>query len=192
MNTPNTIRSVAVAVGAVWAVVLYASDVELPELWQNIVGNIPTVALFLAVAFDLWIWKLPVIRNLHSRPNISGVWDTTIAPQAKSQIPDGGDRAPVGTTLIEQTFWTLTITQTTAESESVSRAEHIGSDGGSRTRKVLTYTYTNTPQLAVRDRSPIHVGAAMLAITSRRPDTLTGSYWTDRLTVGDLTLGRRT
>jgi len=190
VNTPNAIRAVAVVVGAVWSTVLYASDVHLSNVAQQIVANIPTGVLVLAVGFDVWLWKLPGFRLLHRRPDIGGTWDTTILPHASSNILDGGDWKPVGKTFIEQSFWTLAVIQTTEESESVSRAEHIDLDGNSRTRTVLTYTYTNTPVVAVRDRSPMHVGAATLSIPNQRPDTMTGSYWTARLTMGDLKLTR--
>jgi hypothetical protein len=191
VTTPRTIRAVAVAVGAVWTTVLYLSDVQLPTAGQQVVANIPIALVVLTVAFDLWLWKLPGIDRFHGRPRIGGTWATTITPHPDSHIPDGGDTGPIaGTTIIEQTFWTLTITMKTGESESISRAEDIAPDGGSRTRKVLTYTYTNTPQMAVRDHSPIHVGATMLTIDSPEPATLTGLYWTGRLTIGDLLLTR--
>ena len=192
MTTPKTIRSVAVAVGAVWTMVLYLSDIQLPTAGKQVVANIPTALVVLTVAFDLWLWKLPGINRLHGRPRIYGSWSTTIRPHTDSRIPDGGNVGPIdGTTVIEQTFWTIAISMRTAESESISRAEDISLDGGSRTRRVLTYTYTNTPKLAVRDRSPIHVGATMLSIDGPRPEALNGTDWTDRLTIGELALSRK-
>lgn len=192
MSTPKLIRSVAVVVGGIWTSVIYVSDIQLPTFGQQFLANTPTLLLALALAFDLWLWKLPLINKLHVRPRIFGTWTTTITPHEDSHIPEGGDRGPiVGETVIEQTFWTLTITMRTGESESVSRAENIAADGGSRSRKVLTYTYTNTPQLAVRHRSNIHVGAAMLTLDGPEPQAMTGIYWTDRLSVGDLILARR-
>jgi hypothetical protein len=192
VTSPKVIRSVAIAVGAVWTSVLYLSDIELSTAGQQVVGNLPTVLVILTVAFDLWLWRLPGIKRLHSRPRIDGNWATTISPHPASHIPTGGNAGPIAaTTVIEQTFWTLTITMKDDESESISRAENITPDGGSRTRKVLTYTYTNTPKLAVRDRSPVHVGATMLTLEGPEPQTLTGVYWTSRLTMGDLALVRR-
>jgi hypothetical protein len=191
MSSPKTIRYVSIAVGAVWTTVLYLSGIKLPTFGQQVVANIPTALLVLTIAFDLWLWKIPGMNRLHGRPQIGGTWTTTVTPHPDSHIPDGGNAGPIsGITVIEQTFWTLAVTMQTGESESVSRAESIAPDGGSRTRKVLTYTYTNTPQMAVRHRSPIHVGATMLTIDGPRPDTLTGIYWTGRLTIGDLTLTR--
>lgn len=191
MNTPKTIRSVAIAVGAVWTTVLYMSGIELPTIGQHIVANVPTAIVVLTIAFDLWLWKLPLINKTHSKPRIGGTWTTVITPHSDSHIPEGGNTGPIAAeTIIEQTYWTLVVTMKTSESESVSRAESIAPDGGSRTRKVLTYTYTNSPQIAVQHRSPIHVGAAMLTINGPRPETMNGIYWTGRLTIGDLVLTR--
>jgi len=175
----------------VWTTVLYLSDIELSTVGQQIVANLPTALMLLTIAFDLWLWKLPLVNRFHSRPLIGGTWGTIITPHPDSHIPEAGNAGFIAArTIIEQTFWTLAVTMKTAESESVSRAEHIAPDGGSRTRKVLTYTYTNTPQIAVQHRSPIHIGASMLTINGPRPDTITGIYWTGRLTIGDLALTR--
>lgn len=191
MSTPGLVRTVSTVVSLVWMAVLFASGIELPTLGKQLIAYLPTFLVLLAVAFDLWIWKIPVLGRLHRRPRIYGTWETTITPHPGSHIPEGGTRVPIqGTTTVEQTFWTLSVIMKTAESESISRAESIAADGGSKTRKVMTYTYMNTPQLAVRDRSPIHVGAANLTIEGLHPRSMNGTYWTDRLTIGDLALTR--
>ena len=38
-----------------------------------------------------------------------------------------------------------------------------------------------------RKRSPSHLGASRLHVVGRLPVELQGTYWTDRLTVGDMT-----
>lgn len=180
------------AVGVVWTLVLYTSGLNLPTLGKQVVANLPTASLLLALTFDLWLWKIPGAHRIHGRPRIDGTWETTITPQLGSHIPaEAGLHPRDATTIIEQTFWTLSVRMKTTESESISRAESLLPDGGSKQRKVLTYVYTNTPQLAVRDRSPIHVGATNLTVERGRPDTMDGTYWTDRLTIGDLHLKRK-
>ena len=178
-------------VSLVWTAVLYASGIHLPTAGEQVLANVPTLLTLLGVAFDLWLWRIPLLGGVHRRPRIYGTWQTTITPHPDSHIDNEENRGPIEATVeIEQSFWSLTVTLKTAESESISRAESIAPDGGSKTRKVLTYVYTNTPQLAVRHRSPIHVGAANLTIEGVQPDALRGTYWTDRLTVGDLELRR--
>ena len=191
MSSPNLVRLGAVGASLVWSIVLYLSGVELPNVAQHAVANLPTAAVLLIVAFDLWIWKLPGIRNLVGRPRLAGTWATTITPHPGSHIPSGGNRGPIdATTTIEQTFWTLAISMSTTESRSTSLAAHVERDGASKKRYQVTYTYRNTPKAAVRDRSPVHVGAVHLSVDGDEPAQMTASYWTDRLTVGDMEFTR--
>lgn len=190
MSTPNLIRGVVVAVGVVWTVVLYTSGIDLPTVGKQVVANLPTASLAITLAFDLWLWKFPGAYRLHGRPRIYGTWTTTITPHPDSHIPAEAHGPRQATTTIEQTFWTMSVQMKTEESESISRAESLVPDGGSKQRRVLTYIYNNTPRLAVRHRSPIHVGAVSLTVEGDRPDSLDGTYWTDRLTIGDLRLVR--
>lgn len=187
MSSLNQVRLSAVGASLAWSTVLYLAGVELPTAAQHVVANLPTAAVVLVVAFDLWIWKWPGIRNLVGRPRIAGTWKTTITPRSDSQIPSGGNRGPIdATTVIEQTFWTVVVFMTTAESRSTSLAAHIERDGASKERHQVTYTYRNTPKAAVRDRSPVHVGAVHLCVEGDEPGAMVGNYWTDRLTVGDM------
>jgi hypothetical protein len=41
-----------------------------------------------------------------------------------------------------------------------------------------------------RPRSNSHIGATILDLSGRNPDRMTGKYWTDRLTAGDMSLTR--
>ena len=54
--------------------------------------------------------------------------------------------------------------------------------------------YTNKPQTYLRGaRSEMHLGGVLLDThgPTNRPDTLTGEYWTDRKTKGQMTLTTR-
>ncbi len=52
-------------------------------------------------------------------------------------------------------------------------------------------TYQNVPKLLEREGSPIHLGTLILEMAGRRPVRMSGSYWTDRNTKGELTLVER-
>lgn len=191
MSSPNLVRLGAVGASLVWSALLYLAGLELPTVAQHVVANLPTAAVVLTVAFDLWMWKWPGIRNLVARPRIGGTWTTTITPRPDAHIPPDGSRGPiVATTVIEQTFWTLVVSLTTTESRSTSLAAHIERDGASKKRYQATYTYRNSPKAAVRDRSPVHVGAVHLNVDGDEPAAMEGSYWTDRLTAGDMEFTR--
>ena len=82
---------------------------------------------------------------------------------------------------IKQTLLTLQIILITGESKSKSLSATIDDILG---ETVLTYCYLNTPNANVRDRSEIHYGTAMLCVDN--PRKLTGHYFTDRKTRGDM------
>src|SRR5205809_1015833 len=52
----------------------------------------------------------------------------------------------------------------------------------------VTGVYRNEPRMSVRDRSAMHHGAILLQITGNPPTALRGTYWTDRMSAGDIEL----
>jgi hypothetical protein len=182
-------RYVAIALGGIYAVAIALSGVHLDYVWQKILAYAPAGAVIVVVAFDLWLWKLRPINTLVDRPVLAGTWIATLRPHPDSHIPAGGNRGPIdAAVLIEQTYWTVAITLLTAESSSHSTAAAIRRAGDGKNQRVLVYMYDNLPQQQHRPRSQPHTGATQLAVVGRRPTRLTGSYWTDRLTVGDMEL----
>lgn len=183
------IRIVALAVSAAWSVVLYLSGVDLDDSMRRLLAYIPSVSVLLAVVFDLWVWKWPGVHRMVNRPRVDGTWRTTIRPHEKSRIPKGGNRGPIrSAVVIEQTFWTLSVRLLTAESSSMSEVTSLRSHGESREQRLLTYTYRNEPRAEQRPRSAPHRGACEFTVVGRLPKTFTGTYWTDRFTVGDMDL----
>jgi hypothetical protein len=76
----------------------------------------------------------------------------------------------------------------TAESSSESDAAVL-KDGGETEIPILSYNYQNTPKVSVRQRSNIHLGAAVMRLhTSSKDWILRGEYWTNRQTAGDMEL----
>jgi len=54
--------------------------------------------------------------------------------------------------------------------------------------RTLTYTYANRPRQELENRSRPHLGTAALDVVGLRPSIITGDYFTDRYTKGDMTL----
>lgn len=160
---------------------------------RRLVAYLPSAAVIGAVAFDLWLWKLPKVRGWSNRPLIHGTWSTTIEPHPESHIPAGGNRGPItAATIIEQSFWTLSVAQVTAESASMSKvAALVAPNGDSKERRVLYSTYDNEPQMSQRPRSYGHRGGTQLVVVGDNPGYMAGTYWTDRLTMGSLELTLR-
>lgn len=183
------IRIVAVGVSAAWGLALYLSGIHLDDSTRRVLAYVPSASVVLVVSFDLWIWKWPGVHKLAARPRIDGTWRTTIRPHKNSRIPKGGNRGPIESALVvEQTFWTVSVRLLTVESSSMSEVASLRSHGDSREQRILTYTYRNEPRAEHRARSAPHRGACEFAVIGRLPKNISGTYWTDRFTVGDMNL----
>lgn len=188
MSAPSRpVRYAVATASVVYAVALYASGFRFDTSLRQVLAYLPVAATFAVAAFDLWIWRWPLIHRLVQRPRIDGTWLTTLTPNPDSHIPEGGNRGPINAAvLIEQTYWSVSVTLLTAESRSVSTSAAIRSR--TRQQSVLAYTYANEPDQQHRPRSQPHVGASQFNVTGREPTEMTGTYWTARLTVGDMAM----
>jgi hypothetical protein len=90
--------------------------------------------------------------------------------------------------VIEQTFWTIAVRQHTDQSSSSSSTAAVLTSPDSRHSKSLYFTYENRARQEHNARSSAHCGTTRLHVVGTRPSTLDGTYWTDRLTSGDLVL----
>jgi hypothetical protein len=189
MSAPvKTARWTATAVSAVYAGVLFLSGIRLQGEVKQGLAYLPALLGLLVVALDKWLWKLPPVHRFLSRPRIDGLWATTLRPTPESQIPVGGNRGPINAyVVIEQSLWSSHISLYTSESASRSLASTIREHKDSA-HSTLTFSYENTPQQQHRSRSPRHVGACELSIGTKAPLSLSGYYFTDRFTKGDMEL----
>jgi hypothetical protein len=102
-----------------------------------------------------------------------------VDPQTQKRVP------PIGVYLvIRQTYSAIHLRLITKESSSESLANNIpkGEDGVYS----VASAYRNTPQLAQRGQSPIHHGAMLLRVEGDPVVSLSGEYWTDRQTYGEI------
>lgn len=186
--------SAVVATGAYTALLLLAG-VPLGSSFKHLVSFIPVavVAIFVATDEKLWKWKL--VQRVLRRPRLEGTWRLALEPTADSHIPPGGNRGPIDAfCIIEQTWWGVHVTQVTKESKSDSVGGSIISAEGTSQRRLL-FPYTNVPEQKHQPRSTQHNGCCSLAAAGLLPETMTGFYFTNRLTRGDIAgvlLGRAT
>lgn len=184
----NSVRMTTVVVGAVYTVVLFLSGIKLDSWEKQLLAALPTIAAAAVVLFDRWVWKIPRLLTLHHRPRLDGIWRATLTPHPSGHVPDGGKRGPFETyVVIEQSFWSIAITQFTDESNSYSRTSTFLSHGQS-SQRTLSFLYDNEPRLEHRERSPRHVGACEITTPQGVPTHLEGYYFTDRFTQGEMTL----
>lgn len=169
----------------IWGTMLVVDGVAVSGTWFRPFSTVVGVLLLLLVAFDLWAWRLRFLQGWFvSRPDIRGTWRVELQSDYKDPATDE-IIAPISAHLVvRQTFSTLSLRLLTSESSSELVASEISkaTDGTYR----LAAVYRNEPKLSVRHRSPIHYGAIVVDVLGDPVKRLTGHYWTDRNTRGQL------
>jgi len=160
------------------------------DLWSAI-KQIPQAIsgyVIVGILFTKWIWRWDLLQGwLIKVPDLQGTW----RGELKSDWIDpftSKDLAPIPIVLvIRQTFSTIKCTLMTQESTSYSTTADINYVSSGEDL-YLTYNYTNRSKATIRDKSPIHDGAAILKIIKVPQRSLEGEYWTSRKTRGEMTL----
>lgn len=189
MTTPaKTVRVTTVTVSAIYAGALYVAGLRLNQDVKHVLAYLPTLGGFAVVGFDKWFWKASILRRVLPRPRVDGLWKTTLKPSPDSHIPAGGNRGPIPAyVVIEQSYWSIHVCLFTGESKSSSKAASFTQSPDSQ-QQTLMFTYTNQPKQEHLARSPRHIGACELDIAKAAPTSMSGLYFTERLTRGDMEL----
>ena len=173
-----------------WTVVLYVNHQAIKSVWLQPLSTVITIVLYAVMAFDLWLWKIPLLHNWFvKRPVIAGTWRVEIRSNWKNPETGIGIAPVAGYMVIRQTFSTLSLRLLTEESSS----ELVGTEIVCSTDGLycVSGVYRNEPRFQVRERSPIHYGAVWLRILDEPSQKVIGHYWTDRDTAGEMELTNR-
>lgn len=181
------------------AVIVWAADlfirgtpisIEHAAPFGIVVGFLGLVAL----AVEHFLWRQRWLHGwLFSRPDLQGTWlvelqSSYVDPSTKMRIP------PIVCYMgVTQTFSKLQLHLMTAQSESWLIA-HAVTKSPSEDGYQVYGVYSNKPNVHLRaNSSEMHFGAMVLDThgPKYRPETMTGEYFTDRLTKGSLVLSRR-
>jgi hypothetical protein len=161
---------------------------EAPTKSTSLVGIIITFVVIggFGVCWR-WIWRsIPALSRWF--PDLTGRWEGTYL--SSYEHDDGQKATGPFTAVIRQGLFTTSVTAWTGEMKSHSTRSWLEADRDAQ-RFSIGYTYRSTPNAAVRDRSTPHDGVCFLDL---HPDNerngLTGIYFTERRTIGDLTLRR--
>lgn len=187
MHPGKTVRTTATFVGIVYAVVLYAEGIRLQNDVKHALAYLPSLLTLLVVVYDRWAWRWSIVRHFHKRPLLHGLWSVSIEPDPRSCIPKGGDWHPTGFLVIEQTYWTISLTQFTKESSSYSKSTTWQTRESSG-KQALTFLFDNKPKRAHIDRSRQHLGGCLLEVANGTPTSMSGEYFTERFTAGSMDL----
>lgn len=189
-STAKVARWSATVASAAWIGALFLAHLEISGLLRRALTYLPAIIGLAVVVFDLWAWKWPGINRLAARPRIYGTWKAALTPSSDSHIPDGGNRAPVGALVVEQTYFTLSARFHTEQSDSRTVTATLIADLDSKQSRTFYATYVNQAQQQHNARSYPHTGTFRLAVHGNDPHDMDGTYWTDRLTAGDMRLTR--
>ena len=151
--------------------------------------TIPVLLLGMSL-FERWGWRwhrlhpyivpIPVVRGTW-RGELDSMW---VDPSTKKTRPP-----KIVYLAIEQTMTTVQTRLLTDESESDPIVAAVAKmPNGYR---AISYTYDNTPRIALRRKSRPHRGGALLTIYGEPPNRIAGEYWTDRDSKGELNLTSR-
>lgn len=174
----------------IWIVLLLVGGFDVSISWLRYLSTVTAVLVLVLGAFDLWLWRL---RFLHGwfvkRPDLHGTW--RVVMRSNWVEPSTGKTVdPIeGYMAVRQTFSSISLRLMTDESTSELIGAQVvrAQDGTYR----VTGVYRNQPRMSVRDRSPIHNGAVLLSVAGSPVTRLSGQYWTDRSTTGEIELTDR-
>lgn len=148
------------------------SSVSLYSIY-GFAGEAIGISALILLAYEKILWKYIPFSKV---PNISGEYAGTI----KSDYDDKIRNISLS---IKQTRLSIEIFVKT--DESVSRTV-TGTIENIYDKNELIYTYLNEPKAQHRSHSNIHYGTAIFILDSK--DQLSGSYFTDRKTTGEIEL----
>ena len=176
----------------VWWLVLGAPRVH----WEYLqpFGTVVVVLVAIGAVFEYLLWRWSWLHGWFvKRPDLRGTWRVEL--QSDWIDPDTNLGVPVIICYmgVSQTLSTLQMHLMTLESESWFITERISSSPSGVGYQVAG-VYTNKPQSHLRGtRSEMHLGGMLLDThgPANRPNTLTGEYWTDRKTKGQMTFSAR-
>jgi SMODS-associating 2TM, beta-strand rich effector domain len=179
----QAIVAVVAVVGLILGIVAAHGSVG-SEFWVSSVRvytiSVTTVGLVM-IAFDRWLWKLRPLR--FGRPRLHGTWRGRLSSTWVAE--DGTTFTDLVVHLaVRQTFGRISATLLAERSASVAtRAALVCETDG---RWHLVWNYSNVPRPLERGESSPHQGTCEMAVGGARGERLSGSYYTDRKSTGEM------
>jgi hypothetical protein len=191
MITNTQLRALLGLSVVLWAIVLVLQGRDVSVDMLAPFSYVLTGLSFCVLLWERWLWPWYIFRGwLNKRPDLRGTWKGVVHSNWIDPDTEQG-RGPIDVYLvIRQTYTTIDVRLLSEESNSVSLSGNIFTDSvGVCT---LAVAYRNTPRILKRGRSPINHGGMLLSLIGDPVHKLDGEYWTDRGTIGEVTLTART
>lgn len=184
MSRSLLVKVIAATVLSVFSIGTWVTSGKLNVTWLQYFSVAVFAATALLAAWDLLLWRLPPFQKVPGTPkNLRGTWKGEVI--SLWQDPNSGDQVPPveAYLVVRQTSTTVSATLLTSESTSASTLSRVSTTDGA---VFLHYLYLNRPRTSVRHRSAMHHGSAVLDAAGSPAHRLTGRYWTDRDSKGEL------
>lgn len=183
------VKIVAVVVLCVFSAGTWITSGKLNVTWLQYFSASVFLATALLAIWDFFLWRTRPAQLLPGMPRcIRGTWKGAVASLWGD--PQTGEKSsPVEAYLVvRQSFKGVAVNLMIKESTSSSSlAQVVGVDGTA----ALSYLYLNQPRTVVRERRAIHHGSAILEVAGKPAGRLSGRYWTDRDSRGELKFEQR-
>jgi hypothetical protein len=173
-----------------WSLLAYFNGLDLSKMkdFFSLIPKVVSIDLLIVGIFVKWGWKLKIFRGwLVPFPNLNGTWVGYIYSDWVN--PKTGEKPfPIPVMLtVNQSFFHVSCVMRTSEMASYSYAEGFIVDPD-RQIKNIAYSYTSKPRLSLSERSVPHDGTAVFQVIETPNLKLSGRYWTERTTKGEIKL----
>jgi hypothetical protein len=147
-----------------------------------------SVAVVVAgVVLKLWdgvLWHTKLGQRVHAVVrDVRGTWKGTLHSRWVDPATGARPAEKPAYLVVRQTSGTISVSMFTNESRSESSLGRLTMGEG---RRALEYMYSNNPANALEERSRRHNGSVLLEVVGDPVTRMTGYYWTDRDSKGDL------
>ena len=182
------------AIAFTWFLVLLVQGT--PVEWDHARPFSLSVGAGLGIGWlaNKYLWRAPLLRGfVFNTPDLNGCWQAELRSNWTDPETNSVKPPIVAYVTITQTLTSLQMLLMTEESQSSLIGQHIRPKDNDIGFEFIG-VYRNDPRLHLQEeRSRSHRGSFVLEThgPKMRPDHLTGSYWTDRRTNGEMVLSSR-
>lgn len=183
--TPKTrVQIVAAVVVGVFALGIWRSGGGAHLGWLRFYSIAVVAATAVLGAWDRFLWHVPLVQRLNFVPrDLRGTWSGTLTSHWVDPSTGSSPPPKPAYLVVRQTFGSIDVLMFTNESRSHSTLGSVEAKDG---LPGLDYMYFNRPDNKVEIRSRRHSGSTALDVVGRPVTRMTGHYWTDRDTRGEL------
>src|SRR5687767_8498772 len=96
MTAQRYIKAIIYTAVLAWTAILYFNHEAITGPWLRNLSTVITIVLYAVIAFDLWLWKLPLLHDWFvKRPVIDGTWKVELRSNWQNPAASGADIAPI-------------------------------------------------------------------------------------------------